>query len=102
MDRDPTHRPITQRDIAPALAALDRALGEQSAYGDLVEASRRLVVLRGMLIAERRRGAPDPDRRLDRLNAILSLGRRGRVPARRSAPRADHDGTTRAGRTRLI
>ena len=73
MDRDPTHQPITQRDIAPALAALDRALGEQSAYGDLVEASRRLIVLRGMLIAERRRGAPDPDRRLDRLNAILSL-----------------------------
>ena len=32
-----------------------------------------MVVLRGMLIAERRRGAPDPDRRLDRLNAILSL-----------------------------
>jgi len=73
MDRDPTHRPITQRDIAPVLAALDRALGEQSAYGDLVEASRRLVVLRGMLIAERRRGAPDADLRLDRLNAILSL-----------------------------
>ena len=73
MDRDPTHQPITQRDIAPALAALDRALDEQSAYTDLVEASRRLVALRGMLIAEHRRGSPDPDRRLDRLNAILSL-----------------------------
>jgi hypothetical protein len=73
MESNATGRPITQDDVAPALAALDRALGEQSAYGDLVEASRRLVVLRGMLIAERRRGAPDPDHRLDRLNAILSL-----------------------------
>jgi len=73
MDSNATDRPIGRCDIAPALAALDRALGEQSAYCDLVEASRRLVVLRGMLIAERRRGAPDPDRRLDRLNAILSL-----------------------------
>ena len=73
MERDAPDRPIEQRDIEPALAALDRALGEQSAYGDLVEASRRLVVLRGMLIARRRRGEPDPDRRLDRLNAIMSL-----------------------------
>ncbi len=66
-------RPIEQRDIEPALTALNRALGEQSVYGDLVEASRRLVALRDRLIVERRRGMPDPDRRLDRLNAILSL-----------------------------
>lgn len=66
-------RRLEQRDVEPALAALDRALGEQSAYGDLVEASRRLVALRSLLIAERRRGAPDPEHRLDRLNAILSL-----------------------------
>ncbi len=66
-------RRLERRDIEPALAALDRALGEQSAYGDLVEASRLLVAVRGILIAERRRGLPDPDRRLDRLNAILSL-----------------------------
>ena len=37
-----------------ALAALDRALGEQSAYGDLVDVSRRLFALRGLLIVERR------------------------------------------------
>jgi hypothetical protein len=73
MDRNAIERPIAQRDIEPALAALDRALSEQSAYADLVEASRRLAALRGRLIAERRRGAPDPERRLDRLNAILSL-----------------------------
>jgi hypothetical protein len=66
-------RPIAQRDIEPALAALDRALAEQSAYGDLVEASRRLVALRNMLIAQRRRGKLDPAHRLDRLNAIMSL-----------------------------
>jgi hypothetical protein len=73
MERDAPDRPAEQRDIEPALAALDRALGEQSTYGDLAEASRRLVALRNMLIALRRRGEPDPDRRLDRLNAIVSL-----------------------------
>ena len=73
MGRDSTEQPIGQFGIALALAALDRALGERSAYGDLVEASRHLVALRGLLIAARRRGVPDPDRRLDRLNAILSL-----------------------------
>ena len=73
MERDTPGRPIEQRDIDPALAALDRALGEQSAYADLVEASRRLVEVRGMLIARRRHGEADPDRRLDRLNAIMSL-----------------------------
>lgn len=72
MDR-PVDHPLEQRDIEPALAALDRALGEQSAYRDLVEASRRLVALRNMLITRRHDGDPDPDRRLDRLNAILSL-----------------------------
>lgn len=73
MDSNAVARPIQHRDLEPALAALDRALDEQSAYGDLVEASRRLAALRDMLIAERRRGAPDPERRLDRINAILSL-----------------------------
>jgi hypothetical protein len=73
MKSDAPARPLERRDIEPALDALDRALGEQSAYGDLVEASRRLAVLRNLLIAERRRGTPDPERRLDRLNAILSL-----------------------------
>lgn len=73
MDRGSIDRPVEQRDLEPALAALDRALGEQSAYGDLVEASRCLVAPRNMLIAQRRRGEPDPDRRLDRLNAIMSL-----------------------------
>ena len=73
MDSNATDRPIAQTDVEPALAALDRALGEQSAYGDLVEVSRHLVALRGLLIAARRRGVPDPDRRLERLNVILSL-----------------------------
>jgi hypothetical protein len=73
MDREALDRPIEQRDVEPALAALDRALSEQSAYGDLVEASRCLVALRGLLIARRRRGEPDPTRRLDRLNTIMSL-----------------------------
>ena len=72
-DRETMGRPISHRDIEPAFAALDRLLGADSAYGDLVEASRRLVALRDLLIAERRDGVPDPERRLDRLNAILSL-----------------------------
>jgi hypothetical protein len=74
MDRHAaTARPLERRDLEPALDALDRALGDQSDYGDLVEASRRLVALRDMLIAERRRGTPDPEHRLERLNTILSL-----------------------------
>jgi hypothetical protein len=67
-------RPLEQHNIAPALGALDRALGDEAAYEDLVEATRCLVALRRMLIAERRRGqGHDPARRLERLNAILSL-----------------------------
>ncbi|MGD9613869.1 MAG: hypothetical protein AB7H90_01580 [Alphaproteobacteria bacterium] len=59
-------------DIERALAALDRALDGRSTYQDLVEASRCLVGLRGMLIAEHRRGAPVSDN-LARLNTIISL-----------------------------
>lgn len=73
MERKAMGRPIAHRDIESAIAALDRLLDAKSAYGDLVEASRRLVALRDLLIAERRDGVPDPERRLDRLNAILSL-----------------------------
>jgi hypothetical protein len=66
-------RSIGPLDIAPAVAALDRALGKRPAYADLAEASRQVATLRDGLIARRRRGDPDPNRRLDRLNAVLSL-----------------------------
>lgn len=72
-DRKAEGRSIARHDIGHAAAALDRLLSAKSAYSDLVEAARRLVALRDLLIAERRDGVPDPERRLDRLNAILSL-----------------------------
>ena len=63
-----------------AVAALDRALDDRpnQIYHDLAEAVRCLVLLRTELTATRREG--EPDDRLERCNAVLSMVIGGEYP----------------------
>jgi hypothetical protein len=72
---------MTQIDIDPVLAALDRALADRPdrLHDDLVEAVRRAAALRDQLIAQRHRGGAAGER-LARVNAALSLIVGGEYP----------------------
>lgn len=65
---------MTTDHYHPAVAALDRALDDRpdKIYHDLAGVVRCLVQLRTEFIAKRREG--EPGARLDRCNAILSMG----------------------------